>query len=244
MGVESRSPPPASRRLRLAGRSLPGQRQLLAQAHCDPRLSLYIALFAYPFLACPSLFFSPALSLVSFSRIFPHGVSPVFFTSFAPPVLFSRVTLAVSLLHPWLWSRALAEIQRESVHHDSSRLPSYLLGWDSLCSLGISRRVMNFFSSYFPCPRFPVFPCSFCFLSKTPSPPSLSLSLSLFFCHTFFPSFLLSPIFSYITAGDSRWLLGFQSSSRSSIDSGRFDSVLSSVSTLSRSSMLARNRGH
>lgn len=35
MGVESRSPPPASRRLRLAGRSLPGQRQLLAQAHCE-----------------------------------------------------------------------------------------------------------------------------------------------------------------------------------------------------------------
>lgn len=42
-GVESRSPPPASRRLRLAGRSLPGQRQLLAQAHCGAReLLVYI----------------------------------------------------------------------------------------------------------------------------------------------------------------------------------------------------------
>lgn len=37
IGVESRSPPPASRRLRLAGRSLPGQQQLLAQAHKPPR---------------------------------------------------------------------------------------------------------------------------------------------------------------------------------------------------------------
>lgn len=36
IGVESRSPPPASRRLRLAGRSLPGQQQLLAQAHKPP----------------------------------------------------------------------------------------------------------------------------------------------------------------------------------------------------------------
>ena len=36
MGVESRSPPPASRRLRLAGRSLPGQQQLLAQAQKPP----------------------------------------------------------------------------------------------------------------------------------------------------------------------------------------------------------------
>lgn len=68
MGVESRSPPPASRRLRLAGRSLPGQRQLLAQAHWDPRLSLCTAL------SRPNPLFLPDIFRL-LSPIFPHAPS-------------------------------------------------------------------------------------------------------------------------------------------------------------------------
>lgn len=66
MGVESRSPPPASRRLRLAGRSLPGQRQLLAQAHWEPRLSLCTAL------SRPNPLFLPDIFHL-LSPIFPHA---------------------------------------------------------------------------------------------------------------------------------------------------------------------------
>jgi len=98
MGVESRSPPPASRRLRLAGRSLPGQRQLLAQAHWEPRLSLCTAL------SRPNPLFLPDIFHL-LSPIFPHAAPPppAFFTPFAPSVSFPP-----ALLVPYR-----AEIQRE-----------------------------------------------------------------------------------------------------------------------------------
>lgn len=122
MGVESRSPPPASRRLRLAGRSLPGQRQLLAQAHYEPRLSLYIALFAYLLLATLASF-SP-IYFISFSRSFPT-VSLVFFTLFTPPLLFRCIPFP-----PPLAVVSYAEIQRES----STTIP---LGYQATSKLGL-----------------------------------------------------------------------------------------------------------
>lgn len=76
-GVESRSPPPASRRLRLAGRSLPGQRQLLAQAHCVAQeLLVYIELRGWSLLS-----FSPTRSLYRSSVSFSNIMSPVLFVS-------------------------------------------------------------------------------------------------------------------------------------------------------------------
>lgn len=117
MGVESRSPPPASRRLRLAGRSLPGQRQLLAQAHWDPRLSLCIAL------SHPNPLFLPDIFHL-LSPIFPHAASP---PSFSP----------LSLLPS---SPTTPRSNENLLHHDSSSLCT-----DSLSSLPISRRVANLF---------------------------------------------------------------------------------------------------
>lgn len=185
MGVESRSPPPASRRLRLAGRSLPGQRQLLAQAHYEPRLSLYIALFVYLLLATLASF-SPIYS-ISFSRSFPT-VSLVFFTLFAPPLLFRCIPFP-----PPLAVVSCAEIQRES----STTIP---LGYQATSKLGLLLFPWNFRSRH----EFFLFVLAmspFSFLLRSVFFPTSSLFLLLFFL--FIPFFLL---FSRITTRNSGWL--------------------------------------
>lgn len=175
MGVESRSPPPASRRLRLAGRSLPGQRQLLAQAHYEPRLSLYIALFAYLLLATLASF-SP-IYFISFSRSFPT-VSLVFFTLFAPPLLFRCIPFP-----PPLAVVSYAEIQRES----STTIP---LGYRATSKLGLLlfprnlRSRHEFFLLVLAMPPFS-------FLLRSVFFPTSSLFLLLFFL--FIPFFLPFP---------------------------------------------------
>lgn len=177
MGVESRSPPPASRRLRLAGRSLPGQRQLLAQAHYEPRLSLYIALFVYLLLATLASF-SPIYS-ISFSRSFPT-VSLVFFTLFAPPLLFRCIPFP-----PPLAVVSCAEIQRES----STTIP---LGYQATSKLGLLLFPWNFRSRHeFFLLVLAMSP--FSFLLRSVFFPTSSLFLLLFFL--FIPFF--SSIFSY-----------------------------------------------
>lgn len=129
MGVESRSPPPASRRLRLAGRSLPGQRQLLAQAHWEPRLSLCTALSRPNPLFLPDIF---------------HLLSPIFPHAAPPPRLF----------HPFRSFRLLPSRPSRSLPRSNEKIllhqGSSSLCTDSLSSLPISRRVANLFVSSFP----------------------------------------------------------------------------------------------
>lgn len=131
MGVESRSPPPASRRLRLAGRSLPGQRQLLAQAHWEPRLSLCTALSRPNPLFLPDIF---------------HLLSPIFPHAAPPPRLF----------HPFRSFRLLPSRpprplpRRDPTRRFSSTRVPLPFARAPFSSLPISRRVANLFVSSFP----------------------------------------------------------------------------------------------
>lgn len=112
MGVESRSPPPASRRLRLAGRSLPGQRQLLCTSALQTReLLVYIEPRGCFLPARRSLCRPPFLALALLVSIhLPPTCQHV------APLAFSSPLRAVSPVYPLYGRNPIVNVSARPFH--------------------------------------------------------------------------------------------------------------------------------